>query len=242
VDPGPAGLTSGILSDVPVLIILVVVAVIGVGVYYSWQAKQKRRQALAAFALQHSLQFSAEDVERLDRQYPFPLFNLGNGRGCENVIAGRWQDVGMREADYWYYTETSNGKGGTSRQYHHFSVIVVDLAAFLPDVSIGRENVLTRLADHLGLEDIEFESEQFNRCFNVKAKDREFCFKLIDDRMMAWLLNAGDKLCVEVSGPNALLYCGRLPVERVTNLFYAAKGFVDHIPRLVWNEYGKAAS
>jgi hypothetical protein len=227
---------------VPVLLFLLALVVAGVVAYFSWQAKQKRREFLATFALQHGLTFSAMDPGDFEENYGFHLFSMGQGRGCENLLQGQWQGVPMHEADYWYYTTTTDGEGRTTRQYSHFSVVVIDLDAVLPNVSVGRENVMTRLADHLGMEDIEFESDEFNRCFNVKAKDKEFAFKLIDDRMMQWLLDAPDKICVEVVGPNVLLYCKRLPPEQVTKMFFAAKGFVDHVPKLVWSEYGKAAS
>ena len=226
----------------PVLFFLLVIAAIAAAGYFSWQAKQKRREAVHVFAMQHGLTYSAADPFGLDRSYDFHLFDMGEGRGCENVLAGEWQGMPVQEADYWYYTESTDSNGHTTRSYQHFSVIVVGLSAVLPNVRVERENALTRLADHMGMSDIEFESEDFNRRFNVKAQDKEFAFKLVDARMIDWLLAAPDKLCVEVSGDHALLYTKRLPAERVAELFDAAKGFVDHVPRLVWNEYGKAAS
>jgi hypothetical protein len=229
---------------------LIVVAVIGVVAaiaYFSYQAAKKRREALFMFAAKHGLSYSQKDPGRLERTYDFHLFSLGDGRGCENVLSGVWEGLPVQEADYWYYTESTDSEGRTSRSYSRFSVIVVQMAAWLPDVRVERENVFTRMADHMGMTDLEFESEDFNRCFNVKAKDREFAFKLIDARMMQWLLDgkgAGvpDKLCLEVNGGHVLLYCNRLPAERVAELFHAGKAFVDHVPKLVWNEYGKAAS
>jgi len=226
---------------VPVLLFLLALVAIGVVIYFSWKAKQKRRESLHTFALQNGLSFSAVDTGDFERRYPFHLFSMGEGRGCENVLAGLYQGVPVQEADYWYYTTTTDSEGRTTREYSHFSVVVVSLTARMPDVRIERENVLTRLADHLGMEDIEFESEQFNRCFNIKSKDREFAFKLIDDRMMQWLLDAPHKLCCEVNGGAALLYTKRLRADEVPGLLAAAKGFVDHVPRLVWNEYGGAS-
>ncbi len=50
--------------------------------------------------------------------------------------------------------------------------------------------MLTRLAAHLGLHDIEFESDDFNRRFNVTCSDRKFANDLVDSRMNQWLLVA----------------------------------------------------
>ena len=110
-------------------------------------------------------------------------------------------------------------------------------------VRISKESLLTKLADHVGLHDIEFESEQFNKAFNVKAQDREFCFKLVDARMMQWLLGTGGGFEFEVAGPWLLVACHRRRPMELVPLLGTAKGFGDHIPRLVRTEYpGKRAT
>jgi len=121
-------------------------------------------------------------------------------------------------------------------------VVVADLTCALPHVSIERENLLTRLADHLGFTDIEFESDQFNRMFRVGSRDREFAFKLIDARMMQWLLLTGGQFGFEVVGPNLLAYASRRSAAELGPLFVSAAGFAAHLPRLVQTEYGSGAS
>jgi hypothetical protein len=226
---------------VGVLVLFAILAVVLAVGYWQWTSKQKRRQALATFALTHGLSFSAADPGGL-LDIGFHLFGMGQGRGCENVMVGSWQGVPVREADYWYWTQSTDSQGRTSRSYSHFSVVVADVTAWLPSVRLEHENLLTRLADHVGMHDIEFESNDFNRAWNVKADDREFAFKLIDARMMTWLQQSGAAVCFEVSGGNVLVYRKRLGMEGVVALLDAVKGFVDHVPKLVWNEYGKAAS
>jgi len=220
------------------LVVLVGIAAVG---YWQWSNKQKRREALGAFALTHGLSFSAADPGGL-LDIGFHLFGMGQGRGCENVMAGSWQGLPVRQADYWYWTQSTDSKGHTTRSYSHFSVAVADVTAWLPALRLEHENLFTRLADHVGMHDIEFESDDFNRSWNVKADDREFAFKLVDARMMAWLQQAGGAVCFEVYGGNVLVYSKRLRVEGIVTLLEAVKGFVDHVPKLVWNEYGKAAS
>jgi hypothetical protein len=226
------------LLFVAVFAVFVGVAVIAV---LQWQAKQRRREFLHQWALQHAFEYAADD-NGLPRQYPFALFDRGEGRGCDNVIKGTWDGVPVVAADYWYYTTSTDSEGNTSRDYDHFSVVVASLDAWLPRVRVEHENLFTRLADHVGLRDIDFESEEFNRRFNVKCDDRAFAFKLLDARMIHWLLGPGAEFCVEVNGDHALLWRGQIPPERVPELLSAVKGFVGEVPRLVWNEYGKAAS
>jgi hypothetical protein len=47
--------------------------------------------------------------------------------------------------------------------------VVIEVPAAFPHLTMAREGLFTRLADHLGMEDIEFESPEFNRRYKVKA-------------------------------------------------------------------------
>lgn len=223
------------------LVFVAVFVVVAATALYQWHRKQQRREDIATWAFGQGMSYAHDDATGLC-DLDFDLFSKGDGRGCDNVVAGRWHGLDVRLADYWYYDESTDSEGRTSRRYHRFSVVVIPVAAFLPGVRIEQENVLTRLADHVGLRDIEFESDAFNRRFNVKATDREFAFKLLDARMMEWLLRTAGSHCYEVSGPWLLAYCKPLPPAELTTLLLAAKGFLDRIPRLVWADYGKAVS
>jgi len=220
-----------------VLIVILIVAVVAAGIWFSYYLKKKRRDELAVFAKQYGLTYSREDPYDL-LGYDFKLFRQGDGRGCENVLAGAWQGVPVKEADYWYYTESTDGEGHRTKSYKYFSVVVADMGCSMPYVSVAKENLFTRMADHMGFPDIDFESEDFNREFNVKSEDREFAFKLVDARMMQFLMDSGGKFGFEVRGPTVLTYCHKMKPLELVPLFGTAKGFHDHIPRLVWNEYG----
>ena len=219
-----------------VVVVVLIVAVAAAGVWYSFHWKKKRRDAMATFAAQYNLTYSPADPFGIVG-YPFHLFSRGDGRGCENVMDGEWQGLPIQEADYWYYDESTDSEGRRSKTYHHFSVVVANLGVDTPEVSIERENIMTRLADHVGMPDIEFESEDFNREFQVKSKDQEFAFKLVDARMMQWLLSTGGKFGFEIMGPWLLVFCKRLAPTALVPLIGTAKAFDDHIPRLVRDEY-----
>lgn len=225
----------------PTAVIVLVAMAIIIGLVAHHVAKQKRREALAAFGLRRGMEFSPADPYGLD-DLPFRLFGLGDGRGCENVLTGTWEGLPVRAADYWYYDETEDSEGRTSRTYKHFSVVVGEIDANFPQVGIEQENLLTRMADHLGFRDVEFESEDFNCRFQVRTADREFAFKLIDPRMMTWLLSTGRTYGFEVSGDRLLVWAKRLAPERLVPLFMVTKSFVENVPRLVWNQYGTAGS
>lgn len=222
------------------VVVLIAVAVIG-GLALRAYLRKRRRDELAVFAGQHGLEYSPTDPFGLVDP-SFHLFQQGDGRGCENVVWGSWFDLPVKETDYWYYTESTDGRGNRTKQYHYFSVAIVDIPAFLPWVSIGHESVLSAIAQHLGFHDITFESEDFNREFRVKARDQEFAFKLIDPRMIQWLLSTNGQFAFEVFGSRFIAYCRRLAPGMLIPILGAAKGFHDHIPTLVWNEMGDGGS
>jgi hypothetical protein len=225
---------------VQALIVVGIVALIGLGIWYSWYAKKKRREELAIAAKQLGLQYSAEDVLGC-LALPFGLFRKGDGRGTENVMWGTWQNVDLREFDYWYYEESTDSEGHTSKSYSYFSCAVTQIPLTAAALSVTKENIFTRFADHVGLRDIEFESERFNREFNVKSQDRKFANDVIDARMMQWLLESGERYAFEMNGPFVLVYCKRLKPLELTPLLGTLKSYVDHVPRVAYSLYGDPA-
>jgi hypothetical protein len=211
---------------------LLLIIVVG---YFAWQAKVKRRQGLAAFAGQYGMQYAQDDPFGLVH-YAFDLFNKGDGRGIENVVWGAWQGCSVREADYWYYEETTDSNGHRSRSYRHYSVALVDVGLNLRALSVAPEGFFSRLADHVGLRDIDFESEEFNLRFNIRSPDREYAFKIVDARMMRFLLTTR-ATGFETNGPWVLVYTKRLKPTELIPVLGAAKGFNDNIPRLVRTEF-----
>jgi hypothetical protein len=230
-----------ILDSMEPLIFILILAGVAAIAYLVWRAKQKRREALALFALQQGFEFSRDDVVDM-ASYDFSLFQRGDGRGWENVMSGNWQDLPVKEADYWYYTESTDSKGNRSRTYHRFSVVVAEVACHLPSVTMAREDTGSWLAGHMGFHDIEFESDRFNRMFKVTARDREFAYRLIDARMIRWLESVPSDVGFEVNGSDLLVWSKRRRPSELVPLFGSARMFCDHIPRLVWTEYGSGPS
>lgn len=240
------GLTGGLATtDTPsvettlILLLLLIAAVAGAA-YVQYYLKKKRREEIAMMARQLGLSYSREDTIGL-LSYPFALFRKGDGRGTENLLTGTWQDLPVVECDYWYYDESTDSEGHTSKTYHYFSTAIVQMEAFGSPLTVSRESVFTKLADHMGLPDIQFETDEFNKTFNVKCKDRKFANDIIDQRMMQWLLKAGDEWSFEVSGRDVLVFCKRRKPMELVPLLGTAKGFLDHVPRVVYELYGPGA-
>jgi hypothetical protein len=219
----------------PLLLFLIGAAVVGALAWWRRERAQRRRETLFSFAADHAFQFSRDDPFDL-ANLGFRLFSLGDGRGCENVVWGTWEGLDLKLADFWYYQESTSSDGLTTRSYHRFSVAITQPGWSVPPVSIRPEGVLSRLADRLGHRDLEFESEAFNRSFQVESRDREFANQLLDARMIQWL-EPLEGFGFETLGRYLLVWCDQLDPADWPVLLTAMKGFRDHIPRLVWNEY-----
>jgi hypothetical protein len=221
-----------------VFVLLFVVVAVGavLGAYY---ARRRRQDAFALFARQYGLAFSPEDPFGL-LGLPFALLRRGDGQGVENVLSGGWQGVPVHAFDYWYYEESTDSKGGRSKTYQRFCCVVGPIDAACSPLTIDEENVLTRLADLVALDDLQFESEGFNRAFNVKGADARFATAFIDARMMRWLLAHGHGYGFEVVGDQVLVSCRKIPPMELVQLLGTTTTFLDQVPRVVFSLYPKS--
>ncbi|MGZ6544359.1 MAG: hypothetical protein ACXVEI_03505 [Actinomycetota bacterium] len=222
------------------VLFLGIVAVAGV-VWFSIVAKQKRRQAFALMGTQLGLEYSQADPYATLSE-PFSLFEKGDGRGLENVLSGSWQGLDVRCFDYWYYEETTNSKGQTSRTYYRFDCVIAPVDAACSRLVIEHENLGTRLANALTFHDIQFESEDFNKAFYVKSPDVKFANDFVDERMMDWLLKNGAGFSFEVDADQMLCFCRKIDPMELVPLLGTAKAFREQIPRVVYSLYPSAAA
>lgn len=221
---------------VPVLFIVLAIG----GVVLNWWLKEKRRKEIAFFGVQQGLSYSSYDPGVAMGGQPFELFFKGDGRGFENFLTGTWQGLDLAACDYWYYEESTDSEGRKSRTYYRFSVLVLPIDAACPQLRIRPEGFFSRLADHVGFKDIQFELDEFNRAFQVESEDRRFANAFVDQRMMRFLLQAGRGWGFEVAGSRALVYHDRLMPAQLVQLLGTAKGFSDHVPRVIASLYARS--
>ena len=166
------------------VLFLVLAAVAGPWLWRKYRTRQ-RRPAIARFASQHGLLDSGDRY--VDSPgYDFPLLRelSGSRNGYNNVVAGQWQGLPVKGADYWYSTSTNMSSDigvADGRNRHYFSIVVADLAATVPYVSVQTKDALTRAFDHVGLpplphlgpeslDVIDFEPEEFNQKFEAQNR------------------------------------------------------------------------
>jgi hypothetical protein len=219
-----------------ILVLVAAVAAVGLVGYARYLSAKKRRLGFQMMAVQLGLDYSLQDPFGL-LGLPFPLFQRGDGRGIENVISGVWQGLEVRAFDFWYYDESTDSNGHRSRSYHRFDCAIAPIEAACPDLSIGRETFLTRIAGALSFHDIEFEDETFNEAFHVRGNDRKFANDLLDARMMAWLLDHAADYAIEIVGNRVLIAGPKVAPTELVQVIGTAKAFIDQVPRVVFSLY-----
>lgn len=219
---------------------LLVIAVAVVALYASWWFREQRRKAWRDAAAAHGLAYDLHDPFGL-LDMGFSLFDLGEGNGIENVIHGTLGGMTVRAFDFWFWVTSTDSKGVSSRRYSRFCCAVARTPLRGPHVMIEPENLLTRFADVVGFRDQEFESEEFNRAFQVRAADPRFASYLIDARMMEWLLANGNDVDIEVLGDAVLLATSKMSPASIGWLLERVTGFCARIPNAAREVYGADA-
>src|SRR5881397_3516034 len=175
------------MAALPLLVFAFGLAVVGVVAYFAYQADKKRRATLLSYAQSNGWTYVARDDSWCDR-FPGNPFGDGDDRTASNILQGPYDGTSMVAFDYSYETSSTDSKGNRSTTTHRFSVCAVQMPGWLPGLELTPESVLTRFAGHLGLDDIELESEDFNRRYRVKARDPKFAYDVLNPRTMTALL------------------------------------------------------
>ena len=211
----------------PLIVIALVFALVKI---VAGSRREARRRALAGVAQRFGLGYSPVDGLGLV-DHSFALYNLSDGAGCREVVWGDWHGVPVQAGELRF--TTSKGPEAVPA----FSVALVDVRAFLPHVTIRRRPSILPRPPHVSLDRFRFESGEFNRRYEVGCLDREFAWNFVDVGMMQWLLQADHRFEFEAAGHRLLIYSRRLEPNQIPVLLGTAKGFHDHVPRVVLREF-----
>ena len=216
-----------------------VLVAIAIGIY-SYQADKKRRAMLQAYAQSSGWTYVARDDSWCGRFEGSP-FGQGDSRKATNILSGQYDGAPMVAFDYSYETSSTDSKGHRSKTTHRYAICAVQLPAWLPELELSPESALTRLAGHLGLGDVELESEDFNRHYRVSARNPKFAYDVLHPRTMAALLGR-PALHMRLSGVDAVCWeSGRLAPPELLERLSTLQLLVAGIPSFVWSDHAPSA-
>ena len=197
---------------------LIAVAFIGLMValaVLSLLQARKRREDLFALAQRLNLGFEPGNDRGIAERYSFlKQLAQGSNRYATNVLSGNYQQNEILAFDYHYETYTHD-KNGTRTEHHWFSFFILMLPASFPELTIRREGFFTKIAEVFGYGDINFESAEFSKAFNVRSPDKKFAYDVCNAQMMEYLL-ANRDLSLEIENDAlALAFNSRLTVKEI---------------------------
>jgi hypothetical protein len=83
------------------------------------------------------------------------------------------------------------------------------------------------------MDDINFESEEFNRKYFIRSKDRKFAYDIINPKMIDYLLDR-DGIYMELGGNIVLVHYKRqVPPEGFVDLYYTLRDIGAMLPAYV---------
>jgi hypothetical protein len=171
--------------------LVALVAALGIALaILSWRQEQKRLAALRDFCAVRGLSFSPARDHELSRTFEFiPEISNGRNRYAQDVVHGTVEGSPILAFEHHYETRSKNAQGHTSTRHHYHSVVAIELPRSFPDLCISPEGILSKIAQAIGYDDIDFESHEFSRAFCVRSKDRRFAYDFCNPAMMEFLLS-----------------------------------------------------
>lgn len=224
-------------ESAPFLVFGFGILLVGAVAYFAYVRAQKRRETLAAYALSKGWAFEATDVYGQAHRWKGPPFARGDDRRAYNVLRGFRGSQALVAFDY-KYDETSGSGSSRSEHTYHLHVCSLRLPAALPPLAAVPETALSRIGQLVGVEDIELESEAFNRAFRVQAPSAKFACDVLTPRQMELLLRLRG-LSWRIEGADLLCYAeGAATPGDIESRIAALAAFTTGIPAFVWKDNG----
>lgn len=142
----------------------------------------------------------------------------------------------MRVFDY-SFEQPSDQSSTLASPRRRLTCAVAEIDASCPRIVIGPATLASRLGEVVGVMEMRLESEAFNRRYRVETDDTRFASTLVDQRMMAWLLESPANVAFELREDRMLCVSERLSPASIPMLLEAARGFHERIPRVVASMY-----
>jgi len=212
------------------LIVVGTGALVGFGLWLQY----RRNQAVQAWARSIGWTYLGTDPSLPSRWRTRP-FGIGDSRRTAELMTGVYQ--GRPATAFRYSYTTGSGKNKSTSVFH---VVVVPLPAYLPNLELTPEGIGSRLAETFGGEDIQFESDEFNRAWRVECGMEKFAYDVITPRLMERLLRSDAAgLSIRIDGTDVLCWStGEQSLEALAPRLELLAAVRDAVPGFVWRDSG----
>lgn len=190
---------------VPIIIAIALGVVLFVVALIVWQRKAEsaRTDVLQQAAVAMGFSFEAEgDLDQIKALGNLPLFGHGHSRRPKNIMRGRTADDAVTVFDYQYTT----GGGKESHTWRQTVALYPGAGRSLPEFVLAPENLLHKLGQLLGYQDIDFDSSPvFSSRYVLRGQDETAIRSAFTMEMRAFL-EQEQGWTVEVQAGNVGIY------------------------------------
>ena len=225
---------SALAADGTLLAPVVVGWLVVGGVALAWWLDEKRHERLAQWAAARGWSYQRQDQSLVSTWSGEP-FGEGHSRRATEVLRGAVDGHGV--VSFTYRWTVGSGKEKTT---HTRQVVALGLPTALPTLELTPEWLGTRVLRAFGGQDIQFESEDFNRAWRVRARNLKFAHDVVNPRLMArLLLPDAQGTSLRIEGATVLTWMpGRTDVERVDAALTLLQVVSAAVPQYVWEDRG----
>ena len=219
-----------------VMVAFVVVGVLVLGSYLVSQHLYRKRVAeLTSWAQANGWIYAERADELADRFVGVP-FGQGFGRTVRHQLSTTIGGRPVVAFEYSYKERRGSGKDRRTVTYT-FELVATTTPAARPTLQVTHEHFGTRILDAVGLDDLQLESEEFNREFRISTDDEKFAYDVLHPRTMEWMLAdpRARELAFRFERSDILTWeSGRLNPQRAAWAASYLLDLVDRVPEFVW--------
>ena len=180
--------------SIAVPLIILVVLVCGAGIAYLLHKKEKARQeAWRVWANSRGWSYSPDKDSGTADWFSFVnRLRKGSHRYAKDVMKGVWNERPIVAFSYHYETYSTNSEGRRQTNHHWLSVVAVQFtdSGSFPELTIAPENFLRRFGNVFTGSDIDFESIEFSKAYEVKSDSKKFAYDFCHTGMIEYLLKS----------------------------------------------------
>lgn len=219
----------------------IVIAFLVALLVFSLWSSSKRHELLKTWATERGWSYAKSDSSLVHRWDTVPFRSgRGNGPKATNVMWGptvlpNGQSREVLTFTFTYTVTSGSGDNQTSTTYNHH-VLAIFLGVTTPDLTLTPETFSSKVSKFFGGQDIQFESESFNKAWRIESNNPRFAHDIVHPRMMEHLMQPQfKKLSVVFPGDCVLVFNDRsLNQDLVDTLIAIATSVIDRIPSHVW--------
>ncbi|WP_066586725.1 type III secretion system chaperone family protein [Cellulomonas timonensis] len=226
---------SALAADGTLLAPVVIGWLVVGGVALAWWLDEKRHERLAQWAAARGWAYQRQDQSLVSTWSGEP-FGEGHSRRATEVLRGAVDGHGV--VSFTYRWTVGSGKEKTTHTRH---VVALGLPTALPTLELTPEWLGTRVLRAFGGQDIQFESEDFNRAWRVRARNLKFAHDVVHPRLMArLLLPDAQGTSLRVEGATVLTWMsGRTDPARIDAALTLLRAVSGAVPQHVWEDMGR---